>query len=303
MSVGLQGRVAIVTGAGAGLGRCHALGLAARGAKVVVNDLGRDGGPSDSALKVVEEIRSAGGSAIADPADVSDFEQASAMAARAEAEWGRVDILVNNAGVLSDRTFAKMEMAEFESVVRVHLIGSANCTKAVWNGMRERSYGRIVLTSSASGIYGNFGQANYGAAKAGMIGLMNVLSLEGEKHDIRVNILAPTAATAMTEGLIPLPAAELLAPDSAKPGVLFRASDAAPSRVIVGAGAGAFAVTHIAETAGVYLDEPERTPETIAARWAEISDPATARPMRDAYAQTQKFVAAAAKAKGVKIDW
>ncbi len=303
MRVGFQGRVAIVTGAGAGLGRCHALGLAARGAKGVVNDLGRDGAPSDSALTVVEEIRAAGGSAIADPADVSDFEQVSAMAARAETQWGRIDILVNNAGVLSDKTFAKMEMADFERVVRVHLIGSANCTKAVWNGMRERNYGRIVLTSSASGVYGNFGQANYGAAKAGMIGLMNVLSIEGAKHDIRVNILAPTAATAMTEGLIPLAAAELLAPETVTPAVLFLASDAAPSRVILGAGAGAFAVTHIAETAGVYLDEAERTPETIAARWAEISDPATARPMRDAYAQTQKFVAAAAKAKGVKLDW
>ena len=160
MRVGFQGRVAIVTGAGAGLGRCHALGLAARGAKVVVNDLGRDGAPSDSALKVVEEIRAAGGSAIADPADVSDFEQVSAMAARAETQWGRIDILVNNAGVLSDKTFAKMEMPDFERVVRVHLIGSANCTKAVWNGMRARNYGRIVLTSSASGVYGNFGQAN-----------------------------------------------------------------------------------------------------------------------------------------------
>ncbi len=303
MAVDFHGKVAIVTGAGAGLGRCHALGLAARGAKVVVNDLGRNGVPSESALRVVEEIRASGGQAIPDSADVSDFEQASAMAARAETEWGRIDILVNNAGVLRDKTFAKMEMAEFELVVRVHLLGSANCTKAVWNGMRERNYGRIVLTSSASGIYGNFGQANYAAAKAGMIGLMNVLGLEGAKHDIRVNILAPTARTAMTEGLIPAPAAELLAPETVSPAVLFLASDAAPSRVILGAGAGAFAVTHIAETAGVYLDEAGRTPETIAARWAEISDPATAKPLRDAYSQTQKFVALAAKAKGAKLDW
>ena len=301
MAVGFHGKVAIVTGAGAGLGRCHALGLAARGAKVVVNDLGRNGAPSESALEVVEEIRAAGGQAIADSADVGDFEQVSAMAARAESEWGRVDVLIANAGVLRDKTFAKMEMAEFELVVRVHLLGSANCARAVWNGMRERNYGRIVLTSSASGLYGNFGQANYGAAKAGMIGLMNVLGLEGAKHDIRVNILAPTARTAMTEGLIPAPAAELLAPETVTPAVLFLSSDAAPSRVILGAGAGAFAVTHIAETAAVYLDEAERTPETIAARWAEISDPASVRPLRDAFGQTQKFVAAAAKAKGVKV--
>ncbi len=301
MALRFDGRVAIVTGAGAGLGRCHALGLAARGAKVVVNDLGRDGAPSESAERVVEEIRAAGGVAIADPADVADFEQTCAMAARAEREWGRIDVLVANAGVLRDKTFAKMDMAEFELVVRVHLIGSANCARAVWNGMRERNYGRIVLTSSASGIYGNFGQSNYGAAKAGMIGLMNVLALEGERNDIRVNVLAPTARTAMTEGLIPPAAAALLGPETVTPAVLFLASEAAPSRVILGAGAGAFAVTHIAETMGVYLDDAERTPETIAARWAEISDPATAKPLRDAFAQTQKFVAAAARAKGVAL--
>ncbi|MGO9420004.1 SDR family NAD(P)-dependent oxidoreductase [Roseiarcus sp.] len=303
MAVEFHGRVAIVTGAGSGLGRCHALGLAARGAKVVVNDLGQNGAPSESALKVVEEIRARGGVAMADAADVADFEQTSAMAAHAEKEWGRVDILVNNAGVLRDKTFAKMEMAEFEFVVRVHLIGSANCARAVWNGMRERNYGRIVLTSSASGIYGNFGQSNYGAAKAGMIGLMNVLHLEGAKNDIRVNILAPTARTAMTEGLLPPPAAELLAPETVTPAVLFLASDEAPSRVILGAGAGTFAVTHIAETEGVYLDDAERTPETIAARWTEISDASTAKPLRDAYSQTRKFVAAAAKAKGLALDW
>jgi NAD(P)-dependent dehydrogenase (short-subunit alcohol dehydrogenase family) len=296
-----DGRVAIVTGAGSGLGRCHALGLAARGAKVVVNDLGRNGAPSENALKVVEEIRAAGGTAMADPADVADFEQASAMAARAEKDWGGVDILINNAGVLRDKSFAKMEMADFEFVVRVHLIGSANCARAVWAGMRERNYGRIVLTSSASGIYGSFGQANYAAAKAAMIGLMNVLHLEGAKNDIRVNVLAPTARTGMTEGLLPPVAAELMTPESVTPGVLFLVSPDAPTRVILGAGAGVFAVTHIGETPGVYLDESERTPETIAARFAEIADPATAAPLRDAFGQTMKFVAAAAKAKGVKL--
>jgi len=301
MTIEFHGRVAIVTGAGSGLGRSHALGLAARRAKVVVNDLGPNGAPSENALKVVEEIRALGGTAIADPADVADFDQVSAMAARAERTWGRIDILVNNAGVLRDRTFAKMEMADFEFVLRVHLIGSANCAKAVWAGMRERAYGRIVLTSSASGIYGNFGQASYGAAKAAMIGLMNVLHLEGMKNDIRVNVLAPTARTPMTEGLLSPVAAELMSPESVTPAVLFLVSETAPSRVILGAGAGVFAVTHIAETPGLYLDESERTPEAIAARFAEISDARAAEPLKDAFAQTMKFVAAAARAKGIKL--
>jgi NAD(P)-dependent dehydrogenase (short-subunit alcohol dehydrogenase family) len=302
MTIDFEGRVAIVTGAGSGLGRSHALGLAARGANVVVNDLDQNGANFNNAMRVVEEIRAGGGTAIADPADVADFDQVSEMVARAERLWGHVDILVNNAGVLRDKTFAKMEMADFEFVVDVHLIGSANCTKAVWAGMRERNYGRIVLTSSASGIYGNFGQANYGAAKAGMIGLMNVLHLEGAKTNIRINILAPTARTGMTEGLLSPVAAELMTPESVTPGVLFLVSDDAPSRVILGAGAGVFAVTHIGETPGVYLDESERTPETIAARFAEISDVRTAQPLKDAFAQTYKFVAAAAKAKGVKLE-
>jgi NAD(P)-dependent dehydrogenase (short-subunit alcohol dehydrogenase family) len=297
MTIDFEGRVAIVTGAGSGLGRSHALGLAARGANVVVNDFGQNGG-FNNAMRVVEEIRAAGGTAIGDNADVADFAEVSEMVARAEKLWGHVDILVNNAGVLRDKTFAKMEMADFEFVVRVHLIGSANCTKAVWAGMRERNYGRIVFTSSASGIYGNFGQANYGAAKAAMIGLMNVLHLEGAKNDIRVNVLAPTARTAMTEGLLTPVAAELMTPESVTPGVLFLVSENAPSRVILGAGAGVFAVTHIGETPGVYLNESERTPETIAARFAEISDSATAEPLKDAFSQTMKFVAAAAKAKG-----
>jgi NAD(P)-dependent dehydrogenase (short-subunit alcohol dehydrogenase family) len=282
MTIQFHGRVAIVTGAGSGLGRSHALGLATRGAKVVVNDLGRNGAPSDNALSVVEEIRAGGGTAMADPADVADFEQVSAMAARVEKDWGHVDILVNNAGVLRDKTFAKMDMADFEFVVRVHLIGSANCTKAVWAGMRERNYGRIVLTS--------------------MIGLMNVLHLEGAKNDIRVNVLAPTARTGMTEGLLSPVAAELMTPESVTPGVLFLVSEDAPSRIILGAGAGVFAVTHIGETPGLYLNESERTPETIAARFAEISDAKTAEPLKDAFSQTYKFVAAAAKAKGIKIE-
>ncbi len=302
MSIRFDNRVAIVTGSGGGLGRCHALGLAARGAKVIVNDLGPGGSPSESARKVVAEIEAAGGAAIADGADVSNADQVSAMVAAAEAAWGRVDILVNNAGILRDKSFAKMELADFEKVVAVHLMGSAICAKAVWNGMRERGYGRIVFTSSASGIYGNFGQANYGAAKAAMIGLMNVLHLEGAKTNIRVNVLAPTARTAMTENLLPADAAALLSPESVTPGLLYLVSEDAPSRVIMGAGAGVFAVTHIAETPGVYLAESERTPETIAARFAEISDRATAVPLENAFAQTFKFTSTAAKAVNAPLS-
>ena len=204
MDIRFDGRVAIVTGAGGGLGRCHALGLAARGAKVVVNDLGPGGAPSASA-QARRRPRSRPPAAPRWPtAPTSPTpHQVAAMVAAAEAAWGRVDILVNNAGILRDKSFAKMELADFEKVVDVHLMGSAICTKAVWNGMRERNYGRIVFTSSSSGLYGNFGQANYGAAKAAMVGLMNVLHLEGAKNNIRVNTLAPTARTAMTESLLP----------------------------------------------------------------------------------------------------
>jgi NAD(P)-dependent dehydrogenase (short-subunit alcohol dehydrogenase family) len=303
MTIRFDGKVAIVTGSGGGLGRCHALALASRGAKVVVNDIGKDGAASDSALKVVDEIRAAAGVAMADGADVVNFEQITAMVSRAEKEWGRIDILVNNAGILRDKSFAKMEMSDFDRVVRVHLTGSANCAKAVWNGMRERHYGRIIFTSSASGIYGNFGQANYGAAKAAMIGLMNVLHLEGAKHGIRVNTLAPTAATAMTDGLLTSDEAALLSPESVTPAVLFLASESAPSRVILGAGAGVFAVTRIEETPGVYLDEAERSPETIAARWDEISNGEASSPLDDALAQTRKFAAMASVARGGSAAW
>ena len=294
MSIRFDDRVAIVTGAGAGLGRCHALGLAARGAKVVVNDLGPGGAPSDSARAVAAEIEAAGGVAMADGADVSNAAQVADMVAAAERAWGRVDILVNNAGILRDKSFAKMELDEFRKVVDVHLMGSAFCAKAVWSGMRERNYGRIVFTSSSSGLYGNFGQANYGAAKAAMVGLMNVLHQEGAKNNIRVNTLAPTARTQMTENLLPPDAAALLGPETVTPGLLFLVSENAPSRVILGAGAGAFAVTHIEESPGIYLADADRTPETIAARFQEISNPAAASPLENAFAQTFKFVSLAA---------
>jgi NAD(P)-dependent dehydrogenase (short-subunit alcohol dehydrogenase family) len=302
MNMRFEGRVAIVTGAGGGLGRCHALGLAARGAKVVVNDLGRNGEPSEASLKVAREIETAGGVAIADGADVANVAQVAAMVEAAQSRWGSVDILVNNAGILRDKTFAKMELDEFELVLRVHLLGSAICAKAVWPGMRERNYGRILFTSSASGVYGNFGQSNYGAAKAGMIGLMNVLHLEGAKTNIRVNTLLPTAATGMTEGLIPPEMAALMNPETVTPAVLFLVSEDAPSKVIMGAGAGVFAVTHIEETPGLFLSKADRTPETIAARFDEIADPKTARPLDNAFSQTFKFVETAARALGVKLS-
>jgi NAD(P)-dependent dehydrogenase (short-subunit alcohol dehydrogenase family) len=199
MKIRLDGQVAIVTGAGQGLGRTHALALAERGAKIVVNDLGQENGVSANAEAVATEIRDAGGEAIANGANVADFEQVQNMVRQTLDEWGRVDILVNNAGILRDKSFLKMAMEDFRLVIDVHLMGSANCCKAVWEIMREQGYGRIILTSSSTGLYGNFGQTNYGAAKMAMVGIMNTLHLEGAKYNIRVNCLAPTAGTAMTE--------------------------------------------------------------------------------------------------------
>jgi NAD(P)-dependent dehydrogenase (short-subunit alcohol dehydrogenase family) len=285
-----DGKVAIVTGAARGQGRAHALGLAARGASVLINDLGHDGAPSQGALDVVAEIEAAGGTALANGADVSDADAAEAAVQQALAAWGRVDILVNNAGILRDKTFAKMGADEFDLVVRVHLLGSANVTRAVWPVMRAQSYGRIVFTSSASGVYGNFGQANYGAAKTAMIGLMNVLHLEGAKSNIRVNTLVPSAATDMTKDLLPPPVLALMAPEQVTPAVLFLCGEDAPSRTILSAGAGVFNVTHIQEGPGVFLPETERTPEGIAAHWAAISAVDALETVGSATDQTQKFV-------------
>ena len=292
MTIRFDGRVAVVTGAGGGLGRAHALGLATRGARVVVNDLGRDGAAPEAALRVVAEIEAAGGTAMADGADVTQLDAVAAMVARAENFWGRVDILVNNAGILADRSFAKMDMAAFRRVVEVHLLGSANCTKAVWDGMRARNYGRVVFTTSSSGLYGNFGQANYGAAKAALIGLMNVLHLEGEKHGIRVNALAPMAQTAMTDGLFSPADAELLKPEAVTPALLFLVGEDAPSRTILGAGAGSVALTRIVESPAVFLGALGNTPEGIAAQWAEMSRMEGSATLDDAFSQSRKFVQA-----------
>src|ERR1700736_1130513 len=305
MTIRFDGRVAIVTGAGNGLGRAHALGLAARGAKVVVNDFGgaRDGtgGSLTPAETVVEEIHKLGGVAMADGADVSNFEQVRVMVERATREWGSVDLLVANAGILRDKSFGKMEVADFAKVLDVHLTGTFYCCKAAWDGMRERNYGRIVITTSSSGLFGNFGQANYGAAKSGMVGLMNVLAEEGRKNDIRVNTISPTAATRMTEELLPPQALALMKPEAITPAVLYLLSEDAPTRTIMGAGAGSFAVVKVMESEGINLAQSDWTPDAIAAHFADISDMGKAKALENAFQQTQKYVAQAAARAGVKL--
>ena len=276
MSIDFTGRVAIVTGAGGGLGRLHALALAARGAKVVVNDLGGDvrgvGGSVSAAQAVVDEIRAAGGEAMASGASVTDFEAVQNMVQHTMDTWGRVDILVNNAGILRDKSFAKMDLADFRVVMEVHVMGAVHCTKAVWPHMQAQNYGRVVMTTSSSGLYGNFGQANYGAAKLALVGLMQTLSIEGEKNNIRVNCLAPTAATRMTEGLMPEAVLKALEPEAVVPAMLVMASEDAPNRTILCAGAGSFEAAHITLTPGVHLGLSDDTPERLAAALAQVSD-------------------------------
>jgi NAD(P)-dependent dehydrogenase (short-subunit alcohol dehydrogenase family) len=275
MTISFGGKVAIVTGGGSGLGRAYALELARRGARVVVNDLGsaRDGtGHSDAALAVAEQIRAAGGEAMANGASVTEYEQMVEMAARAKEAWGGIHVLINNAGILRDKSFAKMEPADFELVVRVHLLGSAYATKAVWDTMRDQNYGRILMTTSSTGLGGNFGQSNYGAAKLGLVGLTKSLYFEGAKHDIRVNALSPTAGTRMTADILPEQAYKAFDPEDVVPAALFLVSDNAPSNVIVGAGAGVFQSAWITMNRGVLLPEDERTPEGVAAAWDRISD-------------------------------
>jgi NAD(P)-dependent dehydrogenase (short-subunit alcohol dehydrogenase family) len=276
MSIRFDDRVAIVTGAGGGLGRLYALELAKRGAKVVVNDFGGsvrgENGSSEAANRVANEITAAGGHAQANGASVSDPDGVAQLVDEAMDVFGRVDILINNAGILRDKTFAKMTIDDVRAVLDVHLLGTFLCTKAVWPIMQERGYGRIVMTSSGSGLFGNFGQANYAAAKLGVVGLMNTLELEGAKYDIRVNTIAPAAATRMTEGLMPDEMFAAFDPSYVVPGVVFLASENAPTGVVLGAAAGVFATARIAQSAGVALDTKTLDADAVAANWDKIAD-------------------------------
>ena len=303
MSIRYDGKVAIVTGSGQGLGRSHAIELAKRGAKVVINDLGGgvdgSGGSSESALAVVAEIEGMGGEAIANGANVAKFDEVEAMVKQAMDKWGRVDILVNNAGILRDKSFVKGSLEDFKLVLDVHLMGSVNCTKACWAIMRDQGYGRVVVTTSSSGLYGNFGQSNYGSAKMGVIGLMNTLSQEGAKYNIHINALAPTAGTRMTEGLIPEEAFALLTPETVTPAVLYMVSEDAPTKTIICAGAGAYSVAKIIETDGVWLAAEDQTPEGIAAHWDAISSPAGEVQPQAGFEQTVKFTGKAMEGLGL----
>jgi NAD(P)-dependent dehydrogenase (short-subunit alcohol dehydrogenase family) len=275
MTISFQDRVAIVTGAGGGLGRAYALELARRGARVVVNDFGssRDGtGHSDAALQVVEEIKAAGGQAMSNGGNVAEFAQMEELVAKAKEAWGGVHILINNAGILRDKSFAKMEPVDFELVVRVHLLGSAFASKAVWETMREQNYGRILMTTSSTGLGGNFGQANYGAAKLGVVGLAKTLYLEGAKYNIKVNSLAPTAGTRMTEDIFPEEAFKAFSPENVVPAALYLVSEDAPTNAIVGAGAGVYQSAYVTMNEGALLADGERTVEGFAAAWDRISD-------------------------------
>ena len=276
MTIRFDNRVAIVTGAGNGLGRRYALDLAARGAKVVVNDLGgaRDGtgGSVTAAQAVVDEIVAAGGEAMASGASVTDADAIFAMVADVKAKWGRIDILINNAGILRDKTFTKMTLDDFRAVVDVHLMGSVICTKAVWDLMREQAYGRILMTTSSTGLYGNFGQANYGAAKLALVGLMKTLALEGAKYNVKVNTIAPLAATRMTEDLMPPEMLAKMGPETVAPASLYLVSEDAPSNVILNAGGGGFEAAHVTLTKGIHAAGDALTPETVAANIAKIRD-------------------------------
>jgi NAD(P)-dependent dehydrogenase (short-subunit alcohol dehydrogenase family) len=276
MTLRFDGRVAIVTGAGGGLGRAYALDLARRGAKVVVNDLGgtRDGSGSSlsAAQSVVDEIVAAGGEAMANGASVTDEAAVAKMVAFVRERWGRIDILINNAGILRDKTFVKMSNDDFRQVLDVHLMGSVICTKAVWEVMREQAYGRILMTTSSTGLFGNFGQANYGAAKLGLVGLMKTLALEGAKYNVRTNTIAPLAATRMTEDVIPAEMLAKMGPETVAPAAVFLVSEDAPNNAIINAGGGGFERSYVTLTPGIRVAPEDMTAETIAARFAEISD-------------------------------
>ncbi|NNC73801.1 MAG: SDR family oxidoreductase [Sphingomonadaceae bacterium] len=294
MTISFEDRVAIVTGAGGGLGRSYALDLAKRGAKVVVNDLGGAGdgtGASDAAAKVVEEIEAAGGTAMANGGSVTDEEQMAEMVAKTKETWGGVHVLINNAGILRDKSFAKMTIEDWKLVIDVHLNGSAICTKAAWETMRKQAYGRILNTASSTGLYGNFGQANYGAAKLGLAGFTKTLAIEGAKYNIKVNTIAPIAATRMTEDIMPPAMFEQLGPDNVAPAAVYLVSEDAPTNLIVGAGGGFFHAAYVTLTDGIALPEGERTAEGVAAAWEQIIDRADEKvPQSGAEQGAQAFV-------------
>jgi len=264
----IEGRIAIVTGSGSGLGRSHAIYLARQGAKVIVNDL-----VQEAAELVAAEIMADGGQAVAISGSVSDEAAMGRLVARAMDSWGRIDILINNAGILRDKSFSKMTMDDFRQVVEIHLMGAAICSKAVWDIMRAQHFGRIVMTTSSSGLYGNFGQANYGAAKMALVGLMQTLAIEGEKYNIRVNCLAPTAATQMTHGVLTGTSLDLLNPALVSPGLLALTSEDSPTRVILCAGAGHFARASVTLSEGHYVGARPDAGEQVIAHWKEVSDP------------------------------
>jgi NAD(P)-dependent dehydrogenase (short-subunit alcohol dehydrogenase family) len=284
----LRDRVAIVTGAGGGLGKSHAQLLASLGAKVVANDMN-----AANADQVAAEIVASGGESIGFAASVTDEQAVAQMMAAVVSRWGRIDILVNNAGILRDKSFAKMDLADFRLVVDVHLMGAAICSKAVWDVMRDQQYGRIVMTTSSSGLYGNFGQANYGAAKMALVGLMQTLALEGEKYGIRVNCLAPTAATQMTEGVLSSGALTQLSPDLVSPGLLALVRDEAPTRAILCAGAGHFARANVTLTRGAYIGGGAAAADGVAAAWDDISDRAGEVVPDYGFAQAERELASA----------
>ena len=290
----LAGRVAIVTGSGGGLGRAHALYLARKGARIVVNDLSQA-----AADAVAAEIVASGGEAIALAASVRDETQVAALVAETLHRWDRIDILINNAGILRDKSFAKMSIEDFRLVVDVHLMGAASCSKAVWEPMREQRYGRIVMTTSSSGLYGNFGQANYGAAKMALVGLMQTLAIEGEKYGIRVNSLAPTAATGMTEGVLSEESLRLLNPALVSPGLLALVSEDAPTRAILCAGAGHFAAAHVTLTDGIQVGDRPDAGEQVLAQWQDVTDRTGEIVPAYGFTQAEREVAAATGAAPV----
>ena len=291
----------IVTGAGGGLGKSHALEFARRGAKVVVNDLGGSvdgsGGASDAANAVVEEIKAEGGEAIANGASVADQSGVQNMVDEVMSKWGRIDVLVNNAGILRDKSFHKISLEEFNAVMDVHFQGSVYTSHAVYPIMREQNFGRIIFTSSSGGLSGNFGQANYGAAKMAMIGLMNCLKIEGQKYNVHSSAVAPVALSRMTENLFPEGIGERFLPEYVTPAVIYLASDDAPNGAIIGAGAGVFTQFRIFETMGLALGTgDDMTPENIAAGWSSVADMDDARELFSGPEQTIKILEQADKA-------